>query len=351
MSRSLAMLVIAGQLALSACSGELFRSAPPPPAPAKQPDRAPSADSEQRLEALFRSRGDGSQVEGDYRIGPGDRVNVQVFGAGLIDGSYTVSRDGTILLPLIDQVHAEGQTEESLAQLIAARLGERYFQSPNVEVSVRGFQGQRVTVLGAVRKPGFYALSGPESILDALNQAGGLKQGSGTRLYFTPADPGARSRVPLEPNAAPLGNPIEIDLTPFTQGRAVRGLSLPVHGGDVVYVEEGGDVVVVGWVEVPRPVQLRPGLSVVQAITEAGGLHFAAARGDVEVFRKGRTGPGETLTLDYDKMEAGERRDVALMAGDRIYVGANPIKVSVWAVGALVSGIVRVGIGGFIPLF
>jgi polysaccharide biosynthesis/export protein len=327
-------------------------AAPAAPSPASLDvgERIKRRESEKRIAELFAARSSGSG-EGDYQIGAGDELVVHVLGVEALNGTYTVARDGTILLPLVEEVRAAGVTEERLADVIAQRLGERYLQSPTVNVAVAKFRGRRVAVLGAVMKPGFYAVEDPgATIMDLINRAGGLVNATATWLYLSPAS-GSNENGSLLVEAPPLNDPVEIDLSGLSEGKLPRALELPVRSGDALYVEDAGQVVVEGWVRLPKPVRLRPGLSLVQAITDAGGLHFGASPGSVVVSRRGRGGPGQTLKFDYAELAAGAKPDVRLRAGDRVHVGANPLKASAWAFYSFVDAVVNVAVGGRVGLF
>jgi protein involved in polysaccharide export with SLBB domain len=171
-----------------------------------------------------------------------------------------------------------------------------------------------------------------------------------TRLYLSPTSSSTESDQLLSASPS-LDDPIEIDLSGLSQGKLVPAFQLPLRSGDVLYVEEAGEIVVEGWVKAPKPVRLRPGMSLVQAITDAGGLHFGASPGAVVISRQGRGQPGTTLRVDYDELAAGSQRDVLLRAGDRVHVGPNPIKASMWGVYSFVDTVLNVAVGGRIALF
>jgi polysaccharide export outer membrane protein len=109
-----------------------------------------------------------------YKIGALDKLSVSVFQeADLSVSGAQVDASGSVLLPLIGQVQADGKTSTELAGEISKRLAERYLTNPQVSVIVTDSVSQRVTVNGSVTEPGVYAIKGRTTLLDALAMAKG----------------------------------------------------------------------------------------------------------------------------------------------------------------------------------
>jgi polysaccharide biosynthesis/export protein len=124
----------------------------------------------------------------DYKIAPLDVVDVSVFGVKELDRTVQVSSSGMISLPLIKQVKAGGRTQEQLERDIANKLSANYLQSPQVSVFVKEYNSQRITVDGAVKKPGIFPTTGDVSLLQAIALAEGLDEladPSGILLFRT----------------------------------------------------------------------------------------------------------------------------------------------------------------------
>jgi len=81
---------------------------------------------------------------------------------------------GTINLPLVGEVQAAGKTARGLERDLTAKLGAKYLQSPQVSVAIKEFNSQRVTIEGAVKKPGVYPVRSKLSLLQLTALAGGL---------------------------------------------------------------------------------------------------------------------------------------------------------------------------------
>jgi len=161
---------------------------PPPPdlaAPSSGAEENP-ADS-QRLEQLRLSRAHDA-FSPDFSIGPGDILRVSVPGVDeLKDYEVRVSADNTITLPVTDEIHIAGLSQEGVRQAIRHAL-ERYVKDPDVEVFVKEYQSRQVAIIGMVQKPGLYTLtSRTDSVLDMVSRAGGMTESAGNNVILVPA--------------------------------------------------------------------------------------------------------------------------------------------------------------------
>lgn len=109
----------------------------------------------------------------DYRIGPDDLIEVQVFGVDQLTRTVRVNARGLISLPLIGNLEVGGLTAQQAEALIVAKLAANYLQDPQVSLFIREYTSQRVTIEGAVNRPGVYPLRGPTTLLQSLAVAGG----------------------------------------------------------------------------------------------------------------------------------------------------------------------------------
>jgi polysaccharide export outer membrane protein len=109
----------------------------------------------------------------DYRIGSEDLLDVQVFGVDQLSRTVRVNSRGQISLPLIGSIEVAGLTSQEAEVAITRRLSESFLQNPQVSLFIKEFTTQRITVDGAVVRPGVYPLKGPSTLLTALALAGG----------------------------------------------------------------------------------------------------------------------------------------------------------------------------------
>lgn len=137
----------------------------------------PSLAQGQALPAPDTTTASGAYEGGsDYRLGAQDLLEISVFGLDDFDREVRVNSNGQISLPLIGSIMAGGKTIPELEQTIAARLKDGYLQDPQVTVFVKEFTSQRVTLEGALEKPGIYPLTGRTTLLQAIAMAQGVSE-------------------------------------------------------------------------------------------------------------------------------------------------------------------------------
>jgi polysaccharide export outer membrane protein len=117
-----------------------------------------------------------------YRIGPQDIVDFSVFKVPELSRTVQVADAGTINLPLVGEVLAAGKTSQELEHDLKQRLGADFLQNPQVTVYVKEYNSQRVTVDGAVMKPGVYPVRGRSTLLQVIATAGGLDPNGDTTV-------------------------------------------------------------------------------------------------------------------------------------------------------------------------
>lgn len=109
----------------------------------------------------------------DYRIGPNDLLEIDVYGVTELKRTVRVNSTGLVSLPLIGAIKVAGLTAQEAEAAIAARYGEKFLQDPQISVFIKEFTTQRVTIEGAVARPGIYPLTGQITLLRAMALAGG----------------------------------------------------------------------------------------------------------------------------------------------------------------------------------
>ncbi len=110
----------------------------------------------------------------DYRIGAQDLLEISVFGVQDLDKEVRVNSNGQISLPLIGGVMAGGRTIPELEQDLAGKYASGYLQNPQVSVFVKEYASQRITLEGAIVKPGIYPITGKTTLLQAIALSGGV---------------------------------------------------------------------------------------------------------------------------------------------------------------------------------
>jgi polysaccharide export outer membrane protein len=158
-----------------------------------------------------------------YIIQPGDQLDLKFFYNPELNESMVVRPDGKISLQLLDEVQAAGKSPAELDDMLTQKYSHE-LKKPVITVIVRSFTAQRVFVGGEVNKQGFVNLTAGMTPLQAVLEAGGLKE---------TADPGAAIVIRKGPEMQPV--PVRVDLKAAVYGGSGQG-STPLLPQDVVYV-------------------------------------------------------------------------------------------------------------------
>lgn len=156
--------------------------ADPTTAPSALPAATPGADGTLPPAADAAATGEPQPLNSlagvgtDYRIGANDLLEFDVFGVPDMKRTIRVNSTGLVSLPLIGAVPLAGLTAQQAEALLAQRYGEKYLQDPQVSLFIKEFTTQRITIEGAVLKPGIYPVTGQITLLRALALAGGYAQ-------------------------------------------------------------------------------------------------------------------------------------------------------------------------------
>jgi polysaccharide export outer membrane protein len=246
----------------------------------------------------------------DYRIGPGDVVELVALAVPEISREYTVGPDGKISIPILGVIDAEGQTREALTSELNERLAKVY-REPSITVIVREYNNNEVFVLGEVNRPGAFTFKGRPMLLGALAQAQGLSARADHRQCSIVRGRGTLIRVNL------------YDL--LSKGN--RDLNVPLLPGDTVYVpsDEEHTFYVLGEVNSPGVYSIGRDMNVVRALSTAGGPTEDGIVGKVRLIRR-ENGEARMFTLDVADIFKGKSGVVLpVESGDIVYVSRRGI--------------------------
>jgi polysaccharide biosynthesis/export protein len=250
------------------------------------------------------------------RLAPGDLLDLNVLDDTDFTGQFRVDEQGNITVPQIGSLHVAGGTTSDAQQQISKVLLDRgLLRNPQVELNLIEYTAPQVTILGEVESPGVFPLLAPESLEDVLALAGGPTMVAGDQIKITP------------PKST--GPPIEIHYSRQMDAKNLEHVI--VHAGDTVQVMRAGIVYVLGSVNRPGGYVMQEDgkLSVLQAVSIAGGTSIIASTGSVYVLRKGQDNTYVWLQLPFKKMTQGKALDVQLRAEDMVYVPTNRFKATV----------------------
>ncbi|MFQ5916112.1 MAG: polysaccharide biosynthesis/export family protein, partial [Nitrospinota bacterium] len=203
-------------------------------------------------------------------------LKVSVFREPELSGEYVVAGDGTVNFPLLGRVPVEGKTVAEIEKHIEAFLAKDYLVNPSLSVRVAEYRSQQVQLLGAVMKPGSYALRGPTTVLEIISQGGGID----------PREGGAKVVV-LRPRKGKEGEDqfFTVNLNVLLRG-ADLSANIPLQGDDTVYVPRADSIFVFGQVKNPGPYKIQDRkVTLAEAVSLAGGLTRLAAPNRTRVVR------------------------------------------------------------------
>src|SRR5215471_7894152 len=108
------------------------------------------------------------------RIGVDDTFDVRVYGETELTGLYRVATDGSIDFPLAGRLQVSGLRPGEVQQLLVKKLKEGYLKNPQVTVTIKDRNSQKISVLGQVARPGQVSYYPNMTIVDAIASAGGF---------------------------------------------------------------------------------------------------------------------------------------------------------------------------------
>jgi polysaccharide export outer membrane protein len=248
---------------------------------------------------------------GGDAIGVEDLVEIRVFELPELQSVVRVKSDGAISLPLLGVLQIAGLTERALEARLREILEARFVNDPHVSVVVREHESRKVSVVGAVAKPGAYVLLGERTLLQMILEAGGLTRDAGTEaVILREGGPGDKERIRVDLRRLM----VQPDPT----------INIPIRPGDAINVppDESIYIYVDGAVKNPGQIETRHSrpLTLLQAIIRAGGTTDAANARQVRVLRKTAAGAREQLVVDMKKIRQGKMDDIYLQDGDIVVV-------------------------------
>ena len=246
----------------------------------------------------------------DYRIGPKDLLEITVFGLPELTQTVRVSEDGSITMSLLGRVEVFGLTAQELEKKLASLLDQHNTRNARVTVFIREYQ--KVSVIGAVGRPGMYELIGPTTLLEAIAQAGGLTAQAMNELFVY--------RVGKDGKQTTIAIKIEELMTSGNQN-----LNIELQPKDVitVQIDQMLNVFVYGEVQAPGAVPFLRSkrITLLQAIAQAGGPTEWAKKSKVMIKRKdNKSGKEMKIYVNLRNMINGKISDIVLEEGDVVIV-------------------------------
>jgi polysaccharide export outer membrane protein len=225
--------------------------------------------------------GGSAQSAADYTIGPQDVLTVQVFDQPDLGGKYTVEADGTFSFPLIGRVRAGGMSLRSFEGELKKKLADGYFKNPQVTVAIEQYRSQRVFVMGEVRASGPVALTGGMTLIEALSRAGSTLPTASGEVVIVRAPQGAKG--PLMPNQGEGNEVFRASIRDLEAGALKQNIEL--RDGDTIFLPRAETIYVFGQVKNPNNYAIQKNMTVLQALSLAGGVTENGAMNRIRVIR------------------------------------------------------------------
>lgn len=244
----------------------------------------------------------------DYRIGPKDLLEITVFELPELNQTVRVSEDGSITLSLLGKVEVSGLTAQELEKKLATLLDQQFTKGAHVTVFIKEYQ--KVSVIGAVGRPGQYELVGPTTLLQAIAQAGGLTAQAMNELYvYRRGEDGKQTRIVIALEGLMGNQDLNIELRPKDV------ITVPIDQMLTVFVY--GEVKSPGAI----PYLSSKKITLVQAIAQAGGTTEWAKKSKILIRRRDKkTGKEMKIPVNLKSMISGKTADLMLEEGDVVIV-------------------------------
>ena len=232
----------------------------------------------------------------EHLLGPGDVIRISVYQNPDLGTEARLSENGQVTMPLIGAVNLDGLSSTAAEQKIAKALKDGGFVlKPQVSVTLTQVRSAQISILGQVAKPGRFPIEIVGSkVSEMIAAAGGVIAGGADIVTLV----GNRDGKPIK---------LDIDLPLILQqGRA--DLDIPVENGDIIYVDRAPTFYMYGEVQRPGQLRVERGMTLMQALAQAGGLTARGTTRGIQVHRKDASGAVQVREIKMN--DPVERDDV-----------------------------------------
>jgi polysaccharide biosynthesis/export protein len=238
-----------------------------------------------------------SAAPATYQIGASDVLGIKVFGEDALSNAYTVDGDGSITFPLLGRVQVGGRTTREIEEHITKLLAAGYIRRPQVSVEITTYRSRSIFVIGEVKSPGRYTINGPQTLLEVIAHAGSTTPTASDTIIVQRYKDGIAAAVtaPALPGDLEAVEVFRVSLNELREGRLTANILL--QDSDTIIVPPADRFYVTGHVRQPGSFVLRPGMTVRQAIAEAGGIAERGSTRGIKIIRKEKD---KEVELDAD---------------------------------------------------
>ena len=205
----------------------------------------------------------------DYVVGPQDVLTITVWDQADLSGKFGVEADGTFSFPLIGRVQGGGLTLRELETELKKRLADGYFTNPQLSVAVEQYRSQRIFIVGEVRQPGTYPLTGDMTSIEAFARAGAATHDAAGHAVIVRASSGRSQPTLLDQETGP--EIITVSLKELESGLLSNNVAL--RDGDTIFVPRAETVYVFGQINNPGAYLIQKDTTVLQVLSLGGGVN------------------------------------------------------------------------------
>lgn len=283
-----------------------------------------------------------------YLLGPGDVLDVRVFGQPELSSTVQVDSDGNLsALPFLEApIKAKCRTDKEVQKDIATAYA-KFINNPQVSVRISERNSrQPATVFGAVRQPTRVEMKRKVRLNELMAVSGGFTERAAGTIQILHTEPLMCPEPGEETEAAPIdGTKIPLQIVKIADLRSGKVDANPViRPGDYVLVTEAEPVYITGAVNSPGGIYLRDQLMLSRALAMVGGAKKEAKLNDVRVFRQvPGTANQEVIHVDVAAIKKNQKPDFLLQAYDVIEVSESGMfssnRIGQTLIGALTGGL------------
>jgi polysaccharide export outer membrane protein len=240
----------------------------------------------------------------DYVVGPQDVLTITSYDQADLSGRFSVEADGTFTYPMIGRFTAGGLTLRQVEDALKKRLkDEGFFRNPQITVAIDQYKSQKVFIVGEVRAPGTYPLSGNMNLVEAIARAGSTLPSAGVDVVIVHAGENASGPTVPDGDDDPK-ELVRVNLRDLENGTPTQNPLL--RDGDTVFVPRAQGVYVFGQVKNPGMYGLQQqNTTVLQALVLAGGV----------------TDRGSTSRIKIMRVVGGEKKELKVKLTDLVQPG------------------------------
>lgn len=266
-----------------------------------------------------------------FVLGAGDTIDIELIGAAAATDAeaanqaafsrseVTVGPDGKIYFMYLPGLNVSGLTLAQAKARLESELST-YITKPEVTLNIRKVQSRRVWLMGRLNQPGIYPLTGTMTLIEAITLAGGTSQSASVITTEDLAD--LRHSFVLRDGVV-----LPVDFQKLLQ-EGDMSQNIYLRPNDFIFVPSAlaKDIYVLGAVPGPGPVPYRDNLTILSAMSKAGGLIPKVSHGSKIAIVRGSLTQPKVILVDFDAIMHGRAKDMPLEPRDIVYVPDSPYK-------------------------